>query len=60
MAASMELSLAMAAVPWKASTKTVFLHGMIKMGAHDFLLQSLPSILSEMNSNLQILRDFTF
>jgi hypothetical protein len=47
-------------LPWRASHKLVFLCGMTKTDAHDPLLQSPPSILSEMNSNLRILCDFIF
>jgi hypothetical protein len=38
MAASMEQSLAMATVPWKATTKIIFLRGMIETDAHDLPL----------------------
>jgi hypothetical protein len=39
----MELSPAMAAVPWKTSTKAIFLHGMIKMGVHNHPL-AIPAL----------------
>jgi hypothetical protein len=35
MAGHRALNLAMAALPWRASTKAVFLRGMIKMDAQD-------------------------
>jgi hypothetical protein len=51
---------AMAALPRRASTKAVFLHGTTKMMRTTFLSLSPVSILSETNSNLWILRDFIF
>jgi hypothetical protein len=51
-------SPAMAALPRRAPTKTIFLRAMIKMDVH--YLHLLALILSETNSNLWILHDFVF
>jgi hypothetical protein len=51
-------------LPWRASHKLVFLHGMTKNGYIYIYMTSLllspPLILSETNSNLRILRDSIF
>jgi hypothetical protein len=46
--------------PWKAQISSVFFVGQLKRMQITSLLLSPPSILSEMNSNLRILRDFIF
>jgi hypothetical protein len=53
-------SPAMAALPWRAPTKDVFLHGTTKWMYKTFLFLFTAPILSETNSNLWILRDFVF